>query len=138
MVEAPESIAENVMAHVRRSMILEKNGDKTPERSKKHQTERKHNRNKPGFKVILSAAACLALVVAAAYTLPVFKGADAAQVFAAPKAAEPQTANIIYRILRKVEYITFQGMSHVSSVHFLKNARGDFEKNEFDYLRNTS
>jgi len=95
MVEAPESIAENVMAHVRRSMILEKNGDKTPERSKKHQTERKHNRNKPGFKVILSAAACLALVVAAAYTLPVFKGADTAQVFAAPKAAEPQTANII-------------------------------------------
>ena len=95
MVEAPESIAENVMAHVRRSMILEKNGDKTPERSKKHQTERKHNRNKPGFKVILSAAACLALVVAAAYTLPVFKGADGAQVFAAPKAAEPQTANII-------------------------------------------
>lgn len=95
MVEAPESIAENVMAHVRRSMILEKNGDKTPERSKKHQTERKHSRNKPGFKVILSAAACLALVVAAAYTLPVFKGADAAQVFAAPKAAEPQTADII-------------------------------------------
>lgn len=95
MVEAPESIAENVMAHVRRSMILEKNGDKTPARSKMHQTERKHSRNKPGFKVILSAAACLALVVAAAYTLPVFKGVDGAQVFAAPKAAEPQTADII-------------------------------------------
>ena len=95
MEEAPESLAENVMAHVRRSVMLEKNGDKAPERAKRHPAERKRSGNKAGVKVILSAAACLALVVAAAYTLPVFKGADGAQIFAAPKAMEPQTADII-------------------------------------------
>ncbi len=95
MEEVPASLVENVMAHVRRSEILEKNSAKEPERTKYRSSEKKHGRSKGGLKVILSAAACLALVVAAAYTLPVFRGADGAQSFAPAKAMEPQAAGII-------------------------------------------
>lgn len=93
MEEAPASLAENVMAQVRRSKMLEKN-TANEQQPKRRRAEK--NKGKSGaFKVVLSAAACLVLVVAAAYTLPVFRGADTTEGLAAPKAMDPQAASII-------------------------------------------
>lgn len=100
MEEAPAHIAENVMAHVRRSGIVEKNTDSRRASNSRHKATGKKKTMPGAVKVLLSAAACLALVIAAAYTLPAFDGLGMMKAEspmaapAAPAASEPRDANI--------------------------------------------
>ena len=82
MQEPPADMAANIMAQIRRSALTELNGENKQVAAVKSSRTNKHTGKKKGMpggvKVLLSAAACLALVVAAAFTLPIFRGADTA------------------------------------------------------------
>lgn len=77
--EPPAALAANVMAYVRRGKVTElaDRREKPAIKGAKNYSRARKKKSSP-IKPILAAAACLALVVAAAFTLPVFRGAKSA------------------------------------------------------------